>query len=73
VVWVLGLEPMARSAGFVPRSAALGHDALEAELAGVLKHDVAGAVEMLAQLQAGLGVERELSQCGLAILDRLAP
>jgi hypothetical protein len=44
VVRVLCLEPMARSAGLVPRAAALRHDAFEAELAGVLKYDIAGAV-----------------------------
>ena len=73
MVRILGLDPVARPTQFVARAAALRHDPLEAELACVLKHCVARLVEVLAELQAGLGLDQQPGQCGLTILDRLAP
>src|SRR6266540_5774332 len=56
---------MARAAGLVARAAALRHDALEAEFAVVIKHDVAGAIEVLAELQPGLALTSRRASAAL--------
>src|SRR5215510_9509790 len=61
--------PQRRPAGFVFRSAALGHDALEAELAGMFKHLHGIELDVLADLQAGVRALEEANERTLAHLD----
>ncbi len=51
----------------------LGENALAAELAGVLKDDLAVAFVMVIEYDARMRLADQLGELGLALLDRLPP
>jgi hypothetical protein len=69
---VLHLEPIAGAPGGIARAQTLADDALEAELAGVAKNDVAGFGDVLVELQPGAGAAQQRGELALADLHRLA-
>src|SRR5262249_10308966 len=61
VLWLLALDPVARAAGAVGRAKPLRHNALEAELTSMAKHNVARFCDVIVDLQpyAGLGEQSD--------------
>src|SRR5262249_54146373 len=69
---IFDLHPVRRPAGAIQRAEPLRHDALAAELAGVLENDLAVALVMLIEYDAELRLAHQLGQFPLAILNRRA-
>src|SRR5262245_16682645 len=68
---LLHLEPIGRAAGPVGRVLPLGHDAFQAELAGVAEDSLAVALNVLVPSQARPYLDQQGSQRGLAHIERL--
>jgi len=63
---------MLRAAGAIQRAEPLRHNAVAAELAGVLEYNVAVAFVVLVEHDAGVRGAHELGELGLAVLNRRA-
>ena len=70
---VLDFRPVRRPPGAISRAEALRHDALAAEAAGVLEHDIAVALAVFVEHDAGMRGANELGELALAVLDRPSP
>src|SRR6516225_2417394 len=67
---ILDLDPMRRAPRAIERAEPFWHDALAAELAGVLENDVAITFVMLIEHNAELRPAHQLGQFPLAVLNR---
>ena len=63
------LEPVLRSSAANSSTDALADDTLEAELAGVAEHHIAGLVDMLVEVQCSACFAQELRELSLLSLD----